>query len=189
MRAFFADRKYVTKDFREKRLPKGDYENCVFQNCQFQEGLLDNQNFVECQFVNCDLTNTNVAHTQFNDVRFEGCKLVGVHFETCDPLLLGLGFKGCNLTLASFYEMDISGTHFLDCRMHKMDFTESVLSKCNFAECDLKDAVFEGTHLERASFISAFNYTIDPNKNRVKKARFSQEGLIGLLKKYDIVVN
>ncbi|UJH68733.1 pentapeptide repeat-containing protein [Allomuricauda sp. SCSIO 65647] len=188
MRVFVADKKYVKEDFRTQRLAKGDYENCHFEDCLFQEGFLDNQNFVECRFVNCDLTNVNIANTQFNDVVFEACKLMGIHFETCDPLLLTLQFKKCNLSLASFYEMDMPNTRFENCKLHQVDFTMTKLMACLFPECDMKGALFEGADLGRADFTSAVNFNIDPTKNNIKKAIFSQSGLIGLLKKYDIAV-
>ncbi|MGB5462457.1 MAG: pentapeptide repeat-containing protein, partial [Aureibaculum sp.] len=33
-----------------------------------------------------------------------------------------------------------------------------------------------------------YNYSIDPEKNPIKKAKFSQDGIGGLLDKYDIVI-
>ena len=188
MRDFFADKTIVKKDFRIQRLPKGDYENCHFQDCQFQEGFFDNQSFVECVFQDCDLTNANIAHTQFNEVTFKGCKLVGIHFETCDQMFSRLQFEGSNLSLSSFFEMDMSNTLFKNCKLHQVDFANTILSDVVFEDCDLADAVFDGSHLERADFTSGFNFTIDPSKNSIKKAKFTKEGLIGLLKKYDIVV-
>ena len=47
---------------------------------------------------------------------------------------------------------------------------------------------FEGSILDKANFINAINFTIDPTTNSLKKAKFHKDGLIGLLKKYDIVV-
>ncbi|MEO0571905.1 MAG: pentapeptide repeat-containing protein [Bacteroidota bacterium] len=188
MRDFFADKKWVKKDYRDHRLPKGDYENCTFEDCQFQEGFLDNQHFVECQFLDCDLTNTNIAHTQFNDVVFEGCKLVGIRFETCDPLLSSFQFKGCNLSLASFYKMDMSNTVFCNCKLQKVDWTLTNLTNTKFKDCNLENAIFESSILEEADFTSAFNFNIDPTRNTIKKSKYNKEGLIGLLKKYDLVV-
>lgn len=49
-------------------------------------------------------------------------------------------------------------------------------------------AVFENTNLEKADFTTSYNYDIDPEKNRMKKAKFLQNGLHGLLLKYDLVV-
>ena len=57
-----------------------------------------------------------------------------------------------------------------------------------FDNCDLSMAVFENTNLEKADFTTSYNYDIDPEKNRMKKAKFLQNGLHGLLLKYDLVV-
>ncbi len=188
MRKFVADATFVKQDFTISRLPKADYENCVFTDCQFQEGYLDNQQFVECQFIDCDLTNANIAHTQFNTVLFHGCKLVGLHFELCDPLLFSATFNSCNLSLSCFYEMELSKMEFVDCKMHGTDFGMTNLSSSIFDGCDLKNALFENTNLRNTNFSTAINYSIDPNRNSIKKAIFNSQGLSGLLKIYDIVI-
>ena len=58
-----------------------------------------------------------------------------------------------------------------------------------FDKCDMAKAKFEKTNLEKADFRTAINFTIDPEKNRLKKARFSSAGLPGLLYKYDIEID
>ncbi len=68
------------------------------------------------------------------------------------------------------------------------DLTACDLSQAVFDGCDLADAVFEDTVLEKADLRTAFNYSIDPAMNRVKKAKFSLMGVRGLLRKYDIEV-
>ncbi|NKI30880.1 pentapeptide repeat-containing protein [Croceivirga thetidis] len=188
MNEFIQDKEFKKLDFSKDKLPKGNYEYCRFYDCHFEKGFLDNQHFVECHFEKCNLTNVNVANTQFNDVMFDTCKLVGVLFETCDPLLLNFQFKGCNLSLASFYEMKLPNTYFDDCILHQTDFTLSNLTNTKFFNCDLKNAVFERTNLKGVDFYTAFNFEIDPELNTLTKAKFRQESLIGLLKKYDIVV-
>jgi hypothetical protein len=42
--------------------------------------------------------------------------------------------------------------------------------------------------LEKADFRSAFNFSIDPEMNRMKKAKFSRTGVFGLLHKYNIEI-
>jgi hypothetical protein len=49
-------------------------------------------------------------------------------------------------------------------------------------------ARFERTVLEKVDFRTSYNFSIDPEVNRMKKARFSLAGIAGLLGKYDIVV-
>lgn len=47
---------------------------------------------------------------------------------------------------------------------------------------------FGGTNLELADFRSAWGFAFDPDENRMKGAKFSKEGLAGLLAKYAIKV-
>ena len=57
-----------------------------------------------------------------------------------------------------------------------------------FDNCNLRRAVFVDTKLEKADFYTSYEYIIDPEKNKLKKAVFSSDGLKGLLTKYDIIV-
>jgi uncharacterized protein YjbI with pentapeptide repeats len=74
------------------------------------------------------------------------------------------------------------------CSLREVDFTSADLSETVFERCDLTMAIFSQTNLEKADFTTAFNYQIDPEQNRMKKARFSPEGIAGLLVKYKIVI-
>jgi fluoroquinolone resistance protein len=65
--------------------------------------------------------------------------------------------------------------------LQKVDLTSAVFDNCN-----LTQAVFDHTILEKADFRTSYNYSIDPEINRIKKAKFSILGVLGLLDKYDI---
>jgi uncharacterized protein YjbI with pentapeptide repeats len=71
----------------------------------------------------------------------------------------------------------------------EVDFSESDLSGSSFYNCDLHGAVFDQTNLEHVDFSSAMNFTIDPSLNKIKNAKFSMEGLPGLLSKFGIQVS
>ena len=185
---FIADRTFVNEDFTSSRLEKGDYENCVFEGWLFKEGYLDNQNFMECEFVNCDLTNSNIKHTIFKETSFKGCKLTGLRFEECNHLLLSIRFEDCNMTLTSFNGLALKGTFFSNCILQESDFTDSDLSFAQLPYCNLKKAIFENTVLHQTDFTESIEIDIDPALNQLKKTKFSKENVIGLLKKYDIVV-
>ena len=49
-------------------------------------------------------------------------------------------------------------------------------------------ATFDNSNLEKVDFTTAFNFSIDPEINRIKKAKFSLAGVLGLLNKYDIII-
>jgi uncharacterized protein YjbI with pentapeptide repeats len=68
------------------------------------------------------------------------------------------------------------------------DFTETDLSKSVFKDCDLTKSTFVQTNLEQADLRTAYGFSIDPEINRLQKARFSQQNIAGLLDKYNLKI-
>lgn len=184
------DQAYFTeKDFDGiEKLEKGEYEECTFKNCNFSNADLSEINFAECTFEQCDLSMAKIVNTIFREVKFENCKLLGLHFENCNDLLFSADFDGCQLNLCSFYKRSMKNTNFKNCNLQEADFTESDLTGSTFDSCDLTGVTFENTVLEKSDLRSSFNYSIDPELNRIKKAKFSLTGITGLLDKYDIEI-
>ena len=114
--------------------------------------------------------------------------MVGVSFEDCNPTLFSPDFKGCNLTMASFYGLTTKNLIFNGCTLVETDFTEADLTGVLFEHCNLQRAVFQQSILDKADFRTAEDFSLDPEKNKLAKAKFSRKNLLGLLKKYDIVV-
>jgi uncharacterized protein YjbI with pentapeptide repeats len=77
---------------------------------------------------------------------------------------------------------------FKNSDLSEVDFTEADLTSSLFQNCDLEGARFEKTILEKADLRTSRNYSIDPEINKIKKARFSIYGIAGLLNKYDIEI-
>lgn len=113
----------------------------------------------------------------------------GLRFEACNPFLFEVHFKKCVLNLSSFYQINGKGTSFEACTLQEVDFTEANFSEAKFDDCDLAGALFDRTNLEKADFRNAFNYRISPTINRLKKAKFSQDGLVGLLHDFGIEIS
>jgi uncharacterized protein YjbI with pentapeptide repeats len=84
--------------------------------------------------------------------------------------------------------MKIKSRIFKNCQLLETDFSESDLTASVFDNCDLSGATFDNTNIEKADFTTAFNFSIDPEINRIKKAKFSLPEVLGLLNKYDIVI-
>jgi uncharacterized protein YjbI with pentapeptide repeats len=63
------------------------------------------------------------------------------------------------------------------------------LTSSVFDNCDLARATFDQTILEKADFRTSYNYSIHPETNRIKKAKFSLSGIGGLLDRYDIEID
>jgi hypothetical protein len=53
----------------------------------------------------------------------------------------------------------------------------------------LTGARFENTIIEKADLRTSYNYSIDPENNRIKKAKFSLAQIAGLLDKYNIEID
>jgi uncharacterized protein YjbI with pentapeptide repeats len=113
----------------------------------------------------------------------------GLHFEACNPFLLAYRFERCTLNLSSFYQTKSKKTIFNACVLHEVDFTEADFSEATFTDCDLAGALFDRTILEKADFRTAYNYTIAPALNRLRKAKFSVDGLAGLLSDIGIEIS
>jgi fluoroquinolone resistance protein len=184
----FEDEGFKGIDYSVDTLPKGEYERCSFVNCSFADVDLYNITFLECEFENCNFSMAKLNNTGLKSVTFENCKLVGVQFDRCNPFLLAMRFDNCQLNLSSFYKLKLKNTHFNNCMLHEADFTETDLTGSNFENCDLLNAIFDHTILEKTDFRSSFNYSIDPETNLIKKAKFSREGVSGLLDKYQIEI-
>lgn len=171
---------------RNQTLIKAEYENCTFNGCNFADGDFSGFKFIECTFNDCNLSLVKLNKTAFVDAKFKDCKLLGLRFDTCNEFGLSFSFDNCMLNHASFYKTKIKKTVFKNCHLQETDFAEADLTNSVFDNCNLAHAIFERTILEKADFRSAYNYTIDPEMNRIKKAKFSVLGLSGLLSKYDI---
>ena len=98
-------------------------------------------------------------------------------------------FENCQLNHSSFNALKLKKTLFTGSQLREVDFAACDLTEAVFDECDLLNATFARTLLEKADFRTARNFSIDPELNRIKKAKFSITGLGGLLAKYDIVIS
>ena len=185
---YIEDKTFKKIDFTKSSLEKAEYNYCKFIDCNFENLKLSDFKFIECEFTNCNLSNVKTANTAFQEIVFDNCKILGVHFEDCNKFLLSFSFKKCQLNLSSFYSLNIKNTKFTNCNLQDVDFTETELSSSLFDNCDLVNSIFENTILEKCDFTTSFNYIINPEINKIKKAKFSKDGLAGLLNNYDIVI-
>ncbi len=173
---------------RIDRLSKGEYENCSFNNCNFAEMDLSEYIFTNCSFNNTNLSMAKLNKTAFRDVKFKDCKMLGLRIENCNEFGLSFSFNACQLNHSSFFKSKIKKTLFKNSDLLETDFTEADLTAAIFENCDLNKTIFDQTILEKADFRTSFNYSIDPESNLIKKAKFSISGILGLLDKYDIEV-
>ena len=79
-------------------------------------------------------------------------------------------------------------TKFHNCSMKEVSFIGTNLTNSVFENCNLDNSIFNDTQLARVDFRTASNFKIDPEFNPMKKAQFSNQGIVGLLDKYDIKI-
>jgi fluoroquinolone resistance protein len=187
-RLLIEEKKFEQIDFNKAGLAEAEYENCSFIGCDFSDFNLSHFYFTDCEFSGCNLSMAKLGKTAFRDILFKDCKMLGLHFEHCKELLFSASFDHCILNLSCFYNWKLKKTVFKDCSLQEVDFTEADLTEAVFHHCDLAGAIFDNTVLEKADFRTAFHYVINPEMNKIKKAKFSTTGIAGLLRKYDIEI-
>jgi fluoroquinolone resistance protein len=171
------DKTFEGIDFTEKVSSKREFVDCTFINCNFSKSDLSDDDFIDCHFKGCNLSLTKVENTG---------KLMGIDFSRCNNFNFSASFENCPLDYSSFFQKKMKKTLFTDCSLKETDFTETDLSMTIFKNCDLLNASFVHAILEKADFRTARNYALDPELNKIKKAKFSFPGVTGLLVKYNI---
>ncbi len=184
---------YVDQVFDKTEFPPTGRKDTRFDSCTFKHLDLTAVDFRGCDFTNCTFEHCNVSMVKFGSigfdkVKFVDCKLVGTDFTNTKDFLFAADFSNCILDYAAFMKKKNKQSRFVNCRLKGTDFSEADLSVAIFDECDLSGAVFFRTILTGTNFTTSYNFTIDPEKNTLKKAKFSSAGLIGLLQNYGITV-
>jgi uncharacterized protein YjbI with pentapeptide repeats len=129
-----------------------------------------------------------LQETGLQECQFEHCKLLALRFDNINPFRFEVAFQHCQLNLSSFFQCVLRDTVFQECSLQEVDFSEADLSGAQFDKCDLSKATFDRTKLEGADFRTAVRFVIDPTNNFIRKAKFSTEGLIGLVQQFQIEV-
>lgn len=179
---------FKDKDFSHSVLA-GEFEECAFVGCNLANTDLTSTKFIDCVFEQCDLSLAQVPESVWQEVRFVECKLLGIRFDQSNPFLLALEFTKCQLDLASFEGLRFRQLRFEDCALIEVDFTLADLKGVTFKGCDMTRAIFDRTILEKADLTTALNYTIDPENNLLRGAKFSAPEVLRLLDKYQLKID
>lgn len=189
----FADKAYDSLTFQSLQAPDADlskreFTSCTFKGCNLSGARLSGALFQDCAFAGCNLSNAVVSGAGFRQAAFKDSKLVGIAFNTVQPLLLDWSFEACLIEMCDFSRLKMRGSRFLDCRIHRTDFVEADLQDSVFRGSDLEGSLFHKTALERSDFSGARAFAIDPTTNRVKKAKFSYPEVLTLLAPFEITI-
>jgi uncharacterized protein YjbI with pentapeptide repeats len=165
-----------------------EFDEYRFIGCDFSGADLSGLRLTDCLFERCNLSSAKLAGTALQNVAFAECKLLGLQFTACRDMLFGVHFDQCQLRYASFAGRKMPATRFVGCWLEESDFADADLSTAVFQDCTLGGAIFQNTQLVGADFTTATGFTIDPESNHLRTARFTLHGLLGVVSKYELVV-
>lgn len=166
----------------------GEYVNCTFKSCDLSKSSFAGFEFEDCEFEDCNLSNCQWADGKMQNVRFSNCKMLGNSFEGVKSFLLELYFDGCVLSMSSFYALPLKESTFIQCNLSECEFSDSDLSGAKFNRSQLVGATFSNSVLEGADLREAVGYSIHPAENKIRKAKFSESGIRGLLDQFNIEI-
>lgn len=165
-----------------------EFYHCKFQKIDFSNTDLKSVVFSDCEFSACNLSNLQVQGAQFRSCAFKNCKILGINW--CQVFVVShLSFDDCLLNYNVFANLDLRNSSFVNCSIKEADFSEANLGKADFSGSDLSATVFNRTNLIGVDFRESKNYTIDPNENRIRKAKFSIPEALSLLQCYEIEIS
>lgn len=184
--ATYENKLFKNIDFADKTLRNTEFYRCRFMGCIFSQSDLTDNSFEDCTFEACDFSMTRIEGSGFRNASFVDSKILGVDFSNCNKLMFSFSFCNCHLDHSTFFGTKLIKTSFDHCSLKEVDFSEANLLAASFAECDLAGVIFSNTILEKADFRTAKNYSIDPEFNKISKAKFSASNLAGLLEKHKL---
>jgi len=182
------DKTFESITYAGKVINGREFQNCTFKKCDFSDSEFSYSKFLDCTFDGCNLSMMKLNGSTLNNAIFRGCKVLGVNFNECQDFLFGVSFDSCLADYSSFYGKRMSKTHFIKTTLKEVNFNRTNLSNAVFDQTDLSGAVFDETNLTAANMVTAFNFSIDPELNIIKRASFSANGVLGLLSKYNIKI-
>ncbi|MGO1247363.1 MAG: pentapeptide repeat-containing protein [Oceanisphaera sp.] len=164
---------------------KIEFEDCLFEHCDFSAAHFAHCKFIDCTFKHCNLSLMHVPSTRWFGVDFIECKLVGIDWSRADWPVFHLDselcFKQCILNDASFFGLTLQGLTLDECKCHEVDFREGDFSQSSMIHCDFTHSVFMRTNLQRVDFSESVNFNIDVLENQLDSAKFSRYEALSLL--------
>jgi uncharacterized protein YjbI with pentapeptide repeats len=149
---------------------------------------LSRSQFSECELKGCNVSNARLYDAKFSEVGFVDCKLTGLDFSTCNPLLFSINLARCRAAYCLFTGLNMACSNLSHSELTDCIFEGTDLTKANFSSCDLRGTTFEKASLDAADFRNAINYLIDPLTNSLSKARFSYPEALILLQPFGVII-
>jgi len=174
--------------YAQKAIMGREFQDCTFKQCDFSNSNFAGNKFLDCAFEGCNLSLMKFGNTTLSNVVFKDCKILGVNFHECNDFLFSVEFHSCMLDYASFAGKKMPKTSFVMCSLKEASFVQAILIGSQFNQSNLSGTIFNRSDMRGVDFSTAYNYSIDPEINNVKKAVFSAHGLVGLLARHQLKI-
>ncbi len=156
---------------------------CTFRDCDLSEVSMRGTHLSECVFEGCELGMVDLTDATLHWATFERCRMTGVDLGSVrrDAVGIQIAFAGCDLTLASFRDLDLRGCSVRDCVARDADFEGCDLREVALTGTDFAGATFRRNDLRGADLRRARNYLIGATANDVRDLQVELPEAIGLL--------
>jgi len=172
------------EDFMEE----DEFQNCSFEGIDLTDYDFSSAKFEDSLFLNCNCSMIKLRETLLNNVEFRNTKLTGVDFGLVNSFVFSAYFSKCSLDYAVFRKLNMKKTVFRNCSIREGSFIETDLGSAVFDDCCLESTLFDRCSLMKCDFTTAESYFIDPDRNRIKGAKFSYPEVLNLLARYEIKI-
>lgn len=125
---------------------------------------------------------------RLQEVVFQESKISGADFHKCDKTFFSVCFEKSILMGCNFSELKMKKTRFCHSKVKECYFNNTQLAESDFSKADLEGTLFHHCDLSKADFREAINYSINPQANVLKKARFSAPEVLALLSFFEIEI-
>lgn len=185
---FYLNENFSAMEFSNSVLKDTEFTDCSFDKMNFEKTAFKYVRFENCTFSNCNLSLIKITACRFIDCRFTACKMIGINWQEAEAPV-EIMMEGCKLDYSIFYGLDLRRIEIRDSFATEVNFENADLSKGKFNGTDFSLSKFKNSNLSFSDFREATNYDINPEFNRIKKAKFSMPEAMTLLQCFDIEIS
>lgn len=176
--------------------PGTRFESCILRDFSAHEvtagekaGTFSTFRFEDCRFESCDLSNVPIIGTHFRHVFFTDCKLVGLRWDTAEPIGFACVWRRCKMPYSVWEGVDLRSCQFDEVDLTEADFGHTQCQELDFHHCILTGAGWAGAHCDGVDFTTAISVSMNPTETSLKRAKFRADQLGGLLTQWKIEVS
>ncbi|MCU7495897.1 MAG: pentapeptide repeat-containing protein [Ignavibacteria bacterium] len=184
---YYLRESFSGREFSDSELQETEFSECTFEKMNFEKTKFKYVRFENCTFHKCNLGLIKITGSRFIDCKFTDCKLIGVNWQEAEAPV-EIVMEKCKLDYSIFYGLDLRRIEITESFAKEVNFENADLSKGKFNGTDFYLSKFKNTNLSFTDFREATNYDINPEFNRIKKAKFSMPEAMTLLQCFDIQI-